>query len=292
MVHRSGHGRTWRTSGSGIYQGGTILNYTFNAGMQDLDTLVIATVPIHTRTATPQATPDAALLRPPPPPPGNSLYANNPMASSPFVATKGAAGTLHVASGALHCSITYEVALASNPPEVYQAMAFFGMAFDASGTLLACCTFPTVCVCMCWIVEQGSHICLAFCAVPMEMCGVEVCPQGDCAAATMQAATTFSKLAVTTGTWAGGRCMSIDVLTSQVPSCNLRHIHSGWWPSDASGWLQCLLHPATTHSRRVLHDPNGNRPVRDHCVARQQQRGTHQPCRDIPHVSRAASIGF
>lgn len=152
--------------------------------------------------------------------------------------------------------------------------------------------FPTVCVCMCWIVEQGSHICLAFCAVPMEMCGVEVCPQGDCAAATMQAATTFSKLAVTTGTWAGGRCMSIDVLTSQVPSCNLRHIHSGWWPSDASGWLQCLLHPATTHSRRVLHDPNGNRPVRDHCVARQQQRGTHQPCRDIPHVSRAACIGF
>lgn len=41
-------------------------------------------------------------------------------------------------------------------------------------------------------------VCLCTCAAPMEMCGVEVCPGGNCSTVAMQAGTQFSKLSVST----------------------------------------------------------------------------------------------
>lgn len=153
LFSSAGYGTTWQSSGSGIYQGGHILNYTFNAGNDNINTLVIAEVPIVTPphpVAQPLALP--ALVSTSPVTAANTNHTT--MTSKRFTASLGASGSLQVSSGSLQCTITYEVAAATSPPEVYQAMAWFGMGFGGLGMSGFC-----VCVCVCvshWVVMQRS----------------------------------------------------------------------------------------------------------------------------------------
>ena len=144
---------------SGIYVGGTPLNYTFNTGNTHINTLLVSQVPVRSTMRLPRT---PVLARSPVLPPPAAAASGPGQRITTFQASPGFSKDMSVVSGDVTCHVSINVSTAgdnSATPDTFGVFAWEGVGFSGLLPLRLCAVAlcPPGVVPLCSQVDIHTH---------------------------------------------------------------------------------------------------------------------------------------